>query len=131
MFAKTGIGAILFLAALPAVAQPPAAGSNEPAPTGPEAAIQQAAMAFGQCVSAGIQNVPTSQAAEAGAAVVLSGCSAQRAALATSVEAMIATMPEAQRAQAHAQFESQMRQATGQVAGAIILRRAAPATHTP
>ena len=131
MSVKTGLGAILLLAAAPAIAQAPATGSSAPAPTGPEAAIQQTAMAFGQCISAGVQNVPASVTPDAGAANVLNGCSAQRGALANSVDAMIATFPEAQRAQAHAQFESQMGQATAQIAAAISQRRAAPTTHTP
>jgi hypothetical protein len=129
MFLKTGLSAILLLAALPAAAQPPAAApAPQAALTGPQADVQRTAMAFGQCVSGALQNLSASVAPEAGAAGVLSGCAAQRAELARSVDAMIATMPEAQRAQAHAQFETDMGQVQPQIADAIRQHRAAGAT---
>lgn len=129
MSLKFGLCAVLLLAASSTAAQPPAAAppAPQPAPTGPQADLQRAAMAFGQCVSAGIHNVSASTTPEAGATAVLAGCTAQRGALAQSVDAMIATAPEAQRAGAHAQFESQMAQAPAQIADAIRQSRAAPA----
>jgi hypothetical protein len=129
MSLKLGLGAALLLAASSAAAQPPAAAPPAPTPTvSPEqrAALQSAATAFGQCVSAGIQRLSASVAPEAGATIVLGGCAAQRGALAQSVEAIIAIVPDAQRPAAQAQFESQMGQAEAQTAEAIRQARAAP-----
>jgi hypothetical protein len=129
MSLKFGICAVLLLAASPTAAQPPAATPPAPqpaVPTGQQADLQRAAMAFGQCVSAGIHNVSASTTPEAGAAAVLGGCTAQRAALAQSVDAMIAAAPEDKRAAGHAQFESQMGQAQAQIADAIRQSRATP-----
>jgi hypothetical protein len=127
---KFGLSAVLLLIAAPAAAQPPAAAPPAPqpaTPSGPDAAIQRTAMAFGQCISAGVQNVSASVTPEAGAAAVLAGCAAQRDALAQSVDAAIATAPEDKRAGAHAQFESQMAQVPAQIAEGIRRHRAAPA----
>jgi hypothetical protein len=132
MSLKFGLSAILLLAASPIAAQPPAP-APAPAPQPPLApelkdAIQRTATAFGQCVSAGIQNLSASVTPEAGAAAVMGGCATQRAELTQSVEAAFATMPEVQRTQAHTEFESQMGQAQTQIAAAIRQLRAAPAT---
>ena len=128
MSLKFGLSAVLLLAASPIAAQPPAAApAPQAAPTGPEAAIQRTAMAFGQCISAGIQGLSATVTPEAGATAVLNGCAAQRGDLTRSVDAMIATIPEDQRAAAHTQFESQMGQAQTQIAAAIRQRRATPA----
>jgi hypothetical protein len=129
MSLKFGLFAALLLAASAAAAQPPAAGpaSPQPAPpAGPQAAIQQAGMAFGQCISAAIQSVPASLTPEAGAASVMAGCATQRGELDRSVDAMIATIPETERATAHAQYQSQIGQAETQIADAIRQRRVAP-----
>jgi hypothetical protein len=129
MFLRFGLSFILLSAALPAAAQPPAVASPAPPPAvSPEqqAAIQRTAMAFGQCISTGMQTVSPTVTPEAGAAALLGGCATQRAALIQSVEAMIATMPEAQRAEAHAQLQTQMGQAEAQIAAGIRQRRAAP-----
>lgn len=129
MVLKLGLSVILLSAALPTAAQPRAGVSPAPPPAvspDQKAAIQRTAMAFGQCISAGIQSLSATVTPEAGATAVLGGCAAQRGELIQSVEAMIATMPEAQRAEAHAQLETQMGQAGAQIAGAIRQRRAAP-----
>ena len=125
MSLKFGFATAVLLAASPIAAQPPAAAPA--APTGPQTAIQRTAMAFGQCISAAMQKISPSVTPEAGAAVILGGCAAQRTDLTQSVEAMIATLPEAQRAAAHAQFESQMGQAETQIADAIRQHHAAAA----
>jgi hypothetical protein len=124
---KLALSALLLASALPAVAQPPAAAGTAPPAAGPEAAIQQAATAFGQCISTGMHAVPASVTPEAGAASVLGGCAAQRQQLTVAVNAMIATLPADQQAAAHAQFESQIGQADTQIAAAIRQQRAAPA----
>jgi hypothetical protein len=130
MFLKFGLSFILLSAALPTAAQPPAAASPAPPAVSPEqqAAIQRTAMAFGQCISTGMQTVSPSVTPEAGAATLLGGCATQRVALIQSVEAMIATMPEPKRAEAHARLESQMGQAQiqAQIADGIRQLRAAP-----
>src|SRR5690349_11551012 len=91
--------ALLALAAGPALAQNQTAPA-QPAPAGPPpaemAAIQQAGMAFGQCVQAGVPNVPATVTPEAGATSVLAGCSTQRGALDRAAAALVAAMPEAQ-----------------------------------
>ncbi len=134
MSSKFGLSVALLLAASAAAAQPPAAAPAAPqwAPTpDQQASIQRTATAFGQCISAGVQGLPASVTPEAGATTILAGCAAQRSALAQSVDAMIATMPEAQRAPAHAQFESQIGQAPAQIAAGIRQSRAAPAAPPP
>lgn len=124
---KLVLSALLLLGAAPALAQAPAAA---PA-AGPEAAIQQAADAFGQCISTGLQALPATVTPEAGSASVLSGCAAQHRVLDQRVGAMIATMPEAQRAAAQGQYASQMGQVGPQIAEAIRQHRAAPPAATP
>ena len=120
----------LALAGAPALGQPPAAPAPPPpgaAPTGPQAALQQAATAFSHCISAGIQNVDAAATPEAGAAGVMSGCAAQRQQLDQAVDGMIATAPQDQQAAAHAQYQSQIGDAQAQIAAAIRQQRAAPA----
>ena len=134
----------LSFAALPAAAlaqtqpsqpaTPPAAGQT-PAPPAPPApspqtnAIQQAAMAFGQCIQTGVGSVPATVTPEAGATSVVAGCATQRQALEAAAQALIATMPEAQRAGAQEQLRSQLGAVEGQVAAGIRSMRgtAAPA----
>ena len=142
MSLKVALPLALILAAAPALAQPPAATppaaggtTTQAAPPAeafrpsPEivAAIQQAAQAFGMCVNAGVQGLPATATAEAGAATVLAGCGAQRQTLVQAAEAMIASMPEDQRADGHAQLESQMGQVEGRIADGIRQSRAAAA----
>jgi len=131
MTLKFALSAVVFLAAAPALAQPPAAGGAAAQPAQPSpaaiAAIQTAGQAFGTCVSGGMQNVPASATPEAGAAGVLSGCAAQRTALVQAVEAMIATMPADQAAAARAQMDSQLGQVPTQLADGIRQQRAAAA----
>jgi hypothetical protein len=135
MFLNFALSSILLLAALPAAAQPPAAAPPTAQPVQPpgpqlppelQAAIQRTATAFSQCISTGIQNAPASATPEAAAAAVMSGCATQRAELTQSVEAAFATMPEAQRTQAHTEYETQMGQAETEIAAAIRRSRAAP-----
>ena len=131
MFLKFGFSAALLLAASPIAPQPQTA-PQEAQPADPhQAEIQRMAMAFGQCISTGMENVSASVTPEAGAAAVFGGCAAQRDALAKSVDAAIATLPEDQRATAHTQFESQINQVPAQLAEAIRQHRAAPAPATP
>ena len=124
------LSAGLFLAAAPAVAQtqpsPPPQTDSAPSPEA-QAAIQQAAMAFGQCVAAGVQSVAATETPEAGAARVLNGCANQRAQLEQSVEAYIATMPEDRGTVAREQLRARLGEAESQIAGAIRQSRAAPA----
>jgi hypothetical protein len=111
----------------PAGAQTPAPPAP-PAPPSPEtAAIQQAAMAFGQCIQTGVGSVPASVTPEAGATSVVNGCATQRQALEAAAQALIATMPEAQRAPAQEQLRTQLGAVEGQVAAGIRQMRAAPA----
>jgi hypothetical protein len=132
----------LSFAALPAAAlaqsqpgqpaTPPAAEPTPapPAPPSPEvAAIQQAGMAFGQCIQTAVPTVPASATPEAGATRVVAGCASQRQALETAAQALIATLPEAQRAGAQEQLRSQLGAVEGQVAAGIRQMRgtAAPA----
>jgi uncharacterized protein YukE len=134
MSLKFGFWAVLLLAAAPVAAQAPAAPPAPPPMDPHQAEIQRTAMAFGQCISAGLQNLSATITPEAGATAVLNGCSTQRAALTQSVNAMIATLPADQQGAAHTQFESQIGQAPTQIADAIRRHRAesaapaAPAT---
>ena len=113
-----------------------AGAAQQPAPQAPpaspaEAAVQQTAMAFGQCIGTGIQGVAATVTAEAGAASVLAGCATQRQELERAVEAHISTIPADQQAGAREQFRTHMGSAEGQIAGAITRRRAAPAATQP
>ena len=132
MSLKFALYASLFAAAMPAAAQPPASTpAPSAAPTGPAAAIQPAAMAFGQCLSAGVQNAPASVTPEAGATAVLAGCAAQHTALDQAVEALLVTLPADQQAAGRARYQSQIGQAQTQIADAIRQRNAAAAPATP
>jgi pyruvate dehydrogenase E2 component (dihydrolipoamide acetyltransferase) len=124
--------------AQPAPAQPaPApAPAAPPAPAGPPpealAPIQQAGMAFGQCVQAGVQAVPATVTPEAGATSVLGGCAPQRQALEQAVNALLATLPAEQRAAGQERLRSELGGIQGQVAAAIQARRTpAPAPAAP
>jgi len=113
---KFGLSAALLVAAVPAFAQ-----------DGPPPALQQAAMAFGQCVQAGVQGLAATVTPEAGATSVLGGCSAQRDTLVSAVEAMIAAMPADQQGAAREQLRTRLAEAETQVANVIRQSRAAPA----
>jgi hypothetical protein len=119
-------------------ATPPATGQTPappapPAPPSPQVvAIQQAGAAFGQCIQAGVGSVPATVTPEAGATSVVNGCATQRQALEQAAQALIATMPEAQRAGAQEQLRSQLGSVEGQVAAGIRqMRGTAAPTPTP
>ena len=115
---------LCFAGAAFAQAQAPAA---QPAASGPQAAIQQTAMAFGQCLETGIQGVAATVTPEAGATSVLGGCASQRQQLEGAINAFIATLPADQQAAAREQASTQLAAAQGHVAAAITRLRAAPA----
>ena len=125
---KSALTAVLIIAAVPAVAQQEASSPAQPQAAAPPetAAILEAARAFGQCVSAGMQSVDATAAPEAGAAGVLGACSSERARLEQAAEAMIATMPDEQQAAAREQLRSQLGDAETQIAVAIRRQREAP-----
>ena len=120
--------AFLCLAATPAFAQNQSAPAAQP-PAGPPpeavAAIQAAASSFGQCVQTSAMGVPAAVTPEAGATTVLAGCSTQRQALETAAQALIGTLPEAQRPMAQEQMRSQLAALPGQIAAAIQQMRGA------
>lgn len=118
---KYGLSAALLIAAVPAFAQ------DHSAPSGPPAAIQQAAQAFGTCVETGIRGLAAAVAPEAGATSVLGACATQRAALVTAVEGMITSLPAENQAAARTQLQTRLAAAEGQVAELIRRSRAAPA----
>jgi hypothetical protein len=127
--------AALVLSALPAAALAQATPPAPPAPpAGPPpaamAAIQQAGMAFGQCVQAGVQAVPATVTPEAGATGVLGGCAPQRQALEQAVNALLATLPEDQRAAGQERLRTELGGVEAQIVAAIRSRRAA-ATPAP
>jgi hypothetical protein len=130
MILKSCLAAAMLCGATAALAQTEAPASTPPAPTPPmtpqQTAVQTTAMAFGQCVMTGVQGVPATVTPEAGAVTVLAGCGTQRQQLEQAVEAMIATMPEDQKAGAREHFRTQMASAETQVAQAIGRQRAAP-----
>lgn len=131
---------ILCLAATPALAQnqaaPAQAAPAQAAPAGPPpeamAAVQQAGMAFGQCVQTAVGSVPATVTPEAGATSVIATCTPQRQALDTVLAALVAALPEAQRAMAQEQIRGQVASIPGQIAAQIqAARGAAPAATTP
>jgi hypothetical protein len=126
--------AVLCLATLPtaALAQPAPAAGQPPAgpPPAAMATIQQAGTAFGQCVQAGVQNVPATVTPEAGAASVLGGCVSQRQQLEQAVQALLATLPAEQRAVGQERLRTELGGIEGQIAAGIRQRRAA-ATPAP
>jgi len=122
--------AILSLAATPAFAQNQTAPAPS-APAGPPpaemAAVQQAGMAFGQCLQTGVMGVPATVTPEAGATTVLSGCATQRQALEQAANALVAALPEDQRAAAQERVRGQLAAVPGQIAAGIQQMRAASA----
>jgi hypothetical protein len=129
---KYVVSAACLAIAVPAFAQDSgAAAPQAPQLTGPQLAIQQAAMAFGQCVQAGVRGVGADVTPEAGATAVMAGCATQKQALEAAAQSYIATMPEAERAGAQEHLRSGLAGAETQIAGAIRQSRtaaAAPAT---
>jgi hypothetical protein len=110
----------LCLAALPFAAQaqtaPPATGT-----------VEQTAAAFTQCVQTGAMGLPDSVTPEAGATQVLNGCATQRDALVRAAQALIGSMPEAERPAALEQLRTQLAGAETQIAGGIRAMREAQA----
>lgn len=128
---KTSLFAALAMAAAPALAQSeaaqaPAAPPAAAQPTPEQTAVQQAASAFNQCITAGVENVAAGTAPEAGAASVVSGCVTQRQQLEQAVGAVIAALPEDQQGAARQQLQSQLDQVESQIAAALRQRDAAP-----
>lgn len=121
---KYGLSAALLVVALPAFAQPAPAPA---APSGPPPAIQQAGQALGECIGGGMRGLAATVTPEAGAASIVSACTAQRDALVQAAEVFINTMPEAQRSQALTQMRAELGGIEADVAGAIRSQRAAQA----
>src|SRR5690348_12162931 len=99
---KTSLAMLAFAASGAAYAQASVPSAGE-APTPQQMAVQQSAMAFGMCVSTGLQGVAASVSAQAGATQVLGGCSSQRDALVSAARTLIAGLPEAEKAAATAE----------------------------
>ena len=113
----------------PASQRPNTAQSTQaPAMTGAQLQIQQTAMAFGQCIQAGVRGLAGTVTPEAGATAVLGGCAAQKTALEGAAQGYIATLPEDQRAAAQEQLTSHLGGVEAQVAAAIRAQRAAAAS---
>jgi hypothetical protein len=126
MISRISVSATLLCFAGAAFAQAQAP-TTQPAPSGPQAAIQQTAMAFGQCLETGVQGVAATVTPEAGATSVLGGCASQRRQLEGAIDALIATLPADQQAAAREHARTQLAGAQAQVAAAITRLRAAPA----
>ena len=128
---KYGLSIAFLCCAGAAFAQAGAPVSAPPAPapamTPEQNAIQQSVMGFAQCVMAGVPNVPANLTPEAGATNVLAACAAQRRQLDAAVDALIATLPEPNKAAAREQYRTQMAAAETQIASRIGQLRAAPA----
>ena len=131
--------ALLSLAATPAMAQNQTAPAPAaPAPAGPPpaamAAIQEAGMAFGQCIQTAVPSVPATVTPEAGATSVLAGCSVQKQTLERAVRDLLATLPAEQRTAGEAQLNAQLAAVPTQVADGIRQARSAasaPPAATP
>jgi hypothetical protein len=123
---RFGFSAALLLAAAPALAQQATPGATAPAGA---AEIQQAAMAFGQCVETGAKALAATVTPEAGAATVMTGCTAQRAALERAAETLIAgpAVPQDKKAAARTQLRSELAMAPTKIADGIRKMRAASA----
>jgi hypothetical protein len=130
----TALPAAALAQATPAQPAPAPAPAAPPAPAGPPPAainaVQQAGMAFGQCVQTGVQAVPATVTPEAGATSVLGGCAPQRQALEQAVQTLLAALPEDQRAAGQERLRSELGGIQGQVAAAIQARRT-PAPPAP
>jgi len=126
MISRISVSATLLCLAGAAFAQAQAPAA-QPAASGPQAAIQQTAVAFGQCLETGIQGVAATVTPEAGATSVLGGCASQRQQLEGAIAALIATLPADQQAAAREHARTQLAEAHAQVAAAITRLRAAPA----
>ena len=125
---KYGLSAALLVAALPAFAQPAPPFRTEGAPPmAPNAEIQQAGQAFGECLGSGMRGLAATVTPEAGAAGIVGACTAQRDALVQAAEAFITTLPEARRSQALTQMRAEIGGIEADIAGAIRSQRAAQA----
>lgn len=145
MIRPFGLAAALLLSAAPALAQDAAApaapapapapsqapasppAQPERAPSAQEAAVMQAATAFGECVSEGVVALAADVAPDAGAATVLGGCAAQKTALEQSVDALIDTLPADRQAAAREHARTQMSEVPADIAAAIRSRPGTPA----
>ena len=126
---KTSSALLAFAISGAAFAQASVPSAGE-APTPQQMAVQQTAVAFGMCVSTGLQGVQPNVSPQAGATQVLGGCVTQRDALVTAARALIAGLPEAEKAAATAELETQLGSAQGRLA-AEIERRRTTATAAP
>jgi hypothetical protein len=127
---RYGLSAALLFAAAPVLAQQAApAAPQSPA----QAEVQNAAIAFGQCVQTGAMALAATVTPEAGAATVLGGCINQKQALERAAEKMIASpaVPEDRKAAAREQLRTQLAAVPSQIANGIRQMRAASVTSPP
>lgn len=135
---RTAAAVCALIVAAPVFAQPPAGAPAGPTPEQmadmpPEAqAIARAGMALGACIQGQVAAAGPNADVDATAAIAVAGCAAQKSALETAVEALIASpiVPEAEKATARAGFREEMTNLTGEVAARIRAGRAA-ATQPP
>jgi hypothetical protein len=120
---KTVLGAALFVAAAPALAQAPDQGP----PSAPPPEFIQAAQAFGECIGGAIGAAASTLTPEAAADQAVAGCAQQRTALDGAFASWSATFPEAVRAMAQEQFRSRMGNVQSAIAAEVRRRREAPA----
>jgi len=126
---KTIVFAACLVVAGPAFAQQAgSAAPQTPTLTGPQLAIQQTAMAFGQCVQTGAQGLAATVAPEAGAHTIVGACGAQKQQLEAAALSYIATLPEDQRAGAQENLRTHLGGIEAQIADAIRQQRTAAAT---
>ena len=113
--------AALLGAAFPALAQSQDAPGAQA--LDPEAPIQQAARAFGQCIADGLEEVQPAISPEQAAAGVFDGCARERAQLEEAIDAMIVDLPAEQQEKAREQVRTQLAQAEVEIAEAIREQR--------
>lgn len=110
---------LLLAAAIQAApAQPPAAA---------EPKMATLAKAFSGCVRGRIPQVPATLTPETGADWVFKQCDAERAAIASEVEAMVASAPEDQKVMARGELDRGLAMGRKAVVDGITAMRKAPA----
>jgi len=98
------------------------------APADPGAAIRTSAIAYSNCIKAKVGAAPKSGTPESAADTVLAACAAEDTKLRAAVDAQLAVVPAAQRAEARKQVDEGLAEGRASIVDAIRQSRASPAT---
>lgn len=112
---------MILIALVLSAAQPAPAASADPGE-----AIRTTAIAYSNCIKAKVGAAPKSGTPESAADSVLAACAAEDRRLRAAVDAQLAVVPEAQRAEARKQVDEGLAEGRASIVDAIRQSRAAP-----